>query len=70
MTAPSFLTTAISAGLLLTFAFGGCTGPIAASLAMTSFGPQGIYVFTMTVTGSLALLALSSVSTRPQAGRG
>lgn len=53
---------AVSAGLLLTFAFGGSVGPIVASVAMTLTGPRGIYLFTMTVTSLLALLTLTNLA--------
>lgn len=61
---------AVSAGLLLIFALGGCIGPIAVSLAMAWVGPGGIYVFSMAVAAGLAVLTLHSVSTgRRQARR-
>jgi MFS family permease len=59
---PSTHRVGASAGLLLIFALGGSTGPIAASLVMTWAGPQGIYLFTMAVTAVLAMLILLSVS--------
>lgn len=54
---------AVSAGLLLIFAFGGITGPIAASLVMGCIGPKGIYMFTMAVTVILTVLILRSLVT-------
>ncbi|MFM0221717.1 MFS transporter [Paraburkholderia dipogonis] len=59
---PSTHRVGASAGLLLIFALGGSTGPIAASLVMTWAGPQGIYLFTMAVTAVLAMPILLSVS--------
>ena len=54
---------AVSAGSLMVFSVGGIAGPTLASLAMTVAGPSGLYLFTMTVTSVLALIALHSFST-------
>jgi MFS family permease len=53
---------AVSAGLLLIFSLGACIGPTLASAAMRVVGPAGLYLFSATTAGGLAVLTLCSLA--------
>ena len=52
---------AVSAGLLLIFSLGASAGPTLASALMALAGPGGLYLFTLLVTCTLAVLTLNSL---------
>jgi MFS family permease len=58
---------AVSAGLLLIFSLGASGGPTLASALMALAGPNGLYLFTATVTCTLAVLTLRSLRSMPRA---
>lgn len=49
----------VSAALILFFGIGACFGPITSSLAVSTFGPFGLYYFTAICSGSLGLIVWS-----------
>jgi len=53
---------AVSAGLLLIFSLGASGGPALACAAMAMAGPAGLYLFSATTAGALAVLTLCSVA--------
>jgi len=53
---------AVSAGLLLIFSLGASGGPMLASTAMGMVGPAGLYLFSATTAGMLAVLTLCSLA--------
>jgi MFS family permease len=58
---PSSQRVAVSASLLLIFSVGASAGPTLASAAMAVAGPAGLYLFTASINGALALLAFRSL---------
>jgi len=48
----------VSAGLLIAFGTGAVCGPVIASQLMGRYGPQGMFYFTATVIGALALFTV------------
>jgi MFS family permease len=54
----------VSAGLLLIFSLGACSGPTLASAAMAAVGPAGLYLFSATTAAGLATLTLCSLASR------
>jgi MFS family permease len=59
---PSSQRVAVSASLLLIFSVGASAGPTLASAAMALAGPAGLYLFTASINGALALLAFRSLA--------
>ncbi|MGO1119950.1 MFS transporter [Rhodovibrionaceae bacterium A322] len=57
----------IASGLLLIYALGAIVGPVVASTAMTTIGPEGLFAFTAVIHASLAVFALARMSIRERA---
>lgn len=53
---------AVGAGLLLIFSLGASAGPMLASAAMALVGPVGLYLFSATIAGALAVFTLCTLA--------
>ncbi|MGI9411776.1 MAG: MFS transporter, partial [Hyphomicrobiaceae bacterium] len=59
----------VSAGLLVAFGLGAIVGPIVSGLLMGYFGANGLFFFTTTVSGSLALFTVYRMAIRTRSVR-